>query len=190
MLKDIFLDEMRERVARLIFGDGWIRTLTDDECELLRAYPLVSRPIQRSDGSTIRLDHCGPVPRHLASKIDRARGRQSRLDAQWVTIDTWLQDHGLPVDPRRSADRKAFMALLRYAARQRQKRMVINVRPRGRPAQIIIRVVAEMQDEIKAGALTHESLASLPEKELTARFSCSRDRARAARTQVLSGRGR
>src|SRR5262245_17830012 len=84
--KEIWLNEMRERVAELIFGDDWIRTLTDAEHELLLKYPLKRREIVRTDGSTVFLDHVEHYPRHLAAKIDHARGRAIRLEAQWVTI--------------------------------------------------------------------------------------------------------
>src|SRR6516225_5031858 len=104
---------MRERVAELIFGDDWIRTLTDAEYELLKKYSPEPRKIVRSDGSAVSLHHVERCPGHLAAKIDRALGRAARLDAQWVTIDTWLQDHDFQVDPKRGVDRKAFNAVMR-----------------------------------------------------------------------------
>jgi hypothetical protein len=117
MLNHISLNEMRETVAELIFGQDWIRTLTDAEYKLLQHddYRLEPRFIDRADGKTVQLYHVKPYPRRLASKIDRARGRAIRLDAQWVTIDTWLQDHRLPVDPRRLVERKEFNAIVRAA---------------------------------------------------------------------------
>lgn len=187
MRKEITLNEMRERVARLIFGADWIGDLTDTEYELLRAHPLVPRNIQRTDGSTIRLDHVEKYPAQLASNIDHARGRQARMEAQIITVDTWIQDHDLPVDPRLSAERKSFNAFIRSHERQQRKQRALLPRRRGPKSQVLPRVIAEMENDLTTGRLTRAALADLPEKELTARHVASRDRVRAARAHVLNG---
>jgi hypothetical protein len=107
MKQTVSLDEMRERVARLMFGDDWIGGLTDEQYELLRAHAPAARPVVRSDGLTNYLEHVKCCPVSIADKLDRAIGRQARMGAQYVTVDSWIQDHGLPVG---AADRKSFNA--------------------------------------------------------------------------------
>ncbi len=51
MRKEISLNEMRERVADLLYGNDWIGELTDEQYDLLRKYPLRPREIVRTDGS-------------------------------------------------------------------------------------------------------------------------------------------
>jgi hypothetical protein len=187
MKPTISLNEMRERVAELIFGDDWIRTLTDEEYELLNKYRFESRFIDRTDGSSVQLYHVKPYPRRLAAKIDRARGRALRLDAQWVTIDTWLQDHHLPVDPRRAADRKGFNAIVRAEARNAKSASKIEQRRRGPKAHILPRVIKAMKDDIANKQLTPDELRTLPDKELQAKYTASRERVRAARLAVIDG---
>jgi hypothetical protein len=186
MRTEISLGEMRERIARLIFGNDWIGGLTTDQYEMLQAHAPTARDILRSDGSTIRLDHAKRCSAGIADKLDRALGRRARMSAQYVAVDSWIQDHGLPVDPSRPADRKAFNALLRKemsAARARPAE-----KQRGPKAQILPRLSAAMQHDLSSGALTRAELLALPDKELEARYGAKRERVRAARSAVLNGR--
>lgn len=189
MRKEIWLNEMRKRVAKLIFGEDWIRTLTDAEYELLQEYPIKPREIVRSDGSTVSLPHVERYPQRLAAKIDHARGRATRLEAQWVTIDTWLQDHDFPVDPRRGADRKAFNAVMRAELRKIKSASIETKRetkPRGPKPKIHPRLVAAMEDDIANRKLSKDELKNMPDKELQARYEAKRERVRKARETVVS----
>ena len=188
MEKTITLNEMRERAAALIFGDDWIGSLSDQEHELLRRYPLIAREIHRTDGTTIKLDHAEPVPARLASKIDRARGRAMRLYGQFSTVDTWLQARGVFDYYGKTIDRKWFGGLIRTET-SKQKKTGTPERRRGPKPQILPRVIAEMQRHIAEGKLTRAALAEMPDKELQYQFSASRDRVRAARAHVLNGHG-
>lgn len=188
MAKTITLNEMRERAAVLIFGADWIGSLTDRECDLLNEYPFIARDIHRTDGTTISLPHAEPMPARLAPKIDRARGRLTRMEAQYTTVDTWLQGHGVFEYFGKVIDRKWFGALIR-AETGKSKRTRAPERRRGRKPQILSRVVADMQRQIAEGKLTRETLTDLPDKELQSQFSASRDRVRAAREHVLNGYG-
>jgi hypothetical protein len=80
----ISLNEMRERVAKLIFGDDWIGGLTDEQYKLLGKY-ITPRKIIRTDGSTHRLDHIERCPAGLASELDRVIGRQAQSDSAVVS---------------------------------------------------------------------------------------------------------
>lgn len=184
----ITLNEMRERAAALIFGDDWIGSLTDEEHELLRTYPLIARDVHRTDGTTIKIDHADPVPARLASKIDRARGRAMRLYGQYSTVDSWLQAYGVFAYAGKIIDRKWFGTLIRAQSRK-QKKTVALERRRGPKPKIFARVVADMESRIAAGDLTLATLADLQDKELESQFSASRDRVRAARAHVLNGHG-
>jgi hypothetical protein len=181
----ISLNEMRERVAKLIFGDDWIRTLTDVEYELLRKYPLKPRKIVRKDGSTISLDHVEPYPRHLAAEIDRARGRYVRLAAQWVTIDTWLQGHGVPVGEWHGTDRKAFNAVMRVELRK-IKPAQIKPKRRGPKPKILQQLITAMKDDITNRKLSLDELENMPDKELQAKYAARRERVRKARQTVVA----
>jgi hypothetical protein len=184
MRPTISLNEMRERVAELIFGDDWIRTLSDEEYELLNKYRFEPRFVDRTDGSSVQLYHVKPYARRLASKIDRARGRAFRLDAQWATIDTWLQDHHLPVDPRRAADRKSFNSIVRAAARNAKSAPIEQRRPGPKP-KVLPRVVAKMEHDISNKRLSPDDLAAMPDKELEDNYQAPRWSVRVARQRIL-----
>src|SRR5579871_3535182 len=144
MKETISLNEMRDRVARLLFGDDWIGGLSDDEYELLREHGPRARKIKRGDGSFIELNHIAKY--QGTAKLDRAIGRQVRMEAQFITVDSWIQDSGFPVDPRRAADRSQFNAALRAASKVAQSDVV--KRKRGKKAEILPRLVAAMSDDI------------------------------------------
>jgi hypothetical protein len=189
MRKNISLNEMRERVARLIFGHDWIRTLTDAELELLEKYSLRRREIVRKDGSTVLLDHVERYPPDLASEIDRARGRDSRLAAQWVTIDTWLQDHGLPVGEWHGADRKTFNAIMRAELRKTKSASIEikrETKRRGPKPTILPRLITRMKDDIANRKLSLDELENMPDKELQAKYAARRERVRKARQIVVA----
>jgi hypothetical protein len=181
----ISLNEMRERVAKLIFGDDWIRTLTDAEYELLQKYSLKRREIVRSDGSTVLLDHVERYPRHLAAQIDRARGRDARLAAQWVTIDTWLQDHVLPVGDWHGTDRKTFNAVMQAELRK-TKPSPIKPKRRGPKPTILPQLITRMKDDIANRKLSLDELENMPDKELQAKYEARRERVRKARQTVVA----
>jgi hypothetical protein len=189
MRKEISLDEMRERVAGLIFGDDWIGSLTDEQYELLRLHPLQPRKIQRADGSCTRLDHVERLPARLAAKIDQARGKETRLQAQFVTVDSWLQDHGYSFDQRRSVDHQSFIALIRSEASKQKKAATPARRLTGPKPKIEPRIIADMDRDIAEGSLTREALEAMLEKELADRYQAKRERVRAARLKVLNGHG-
>jgi hypothetical protein len=186
MRSEITLNEMRERIARLIFGADWIGDLTDEQYELLRNYPLNPRDIQRSDGSTVRLNHVEKYPLQLASKIDHARGRQARMEAQIISVDTWIQDRGLPIDPYLGADRKNFNALVRSHIDAQKRAGVSPMRRRGPKPQILPRIIADMESDFAAGRLTPLALEGMSDKDLTFRYQARRERVRAARAYVLN----
>jgi hypothetical protein len=185
MRKEISLNEMRERVARLIYGDDWIGGLTDSEYELLREHPLTSRAIVRTDGSTIHLDHIGRCPAGSATKLDRAIGRQARMSAQFVTVDSWIQNHGLLVDPRHPADRKSFNSIVRAESRN-GKSAPIEEKRRGPKPKIFPRLTAAMRDDVSSGRLSLADLKAMPDKELEEMYQGKRERVRVARQWVVS----
>lgn len=179
----ISLNEMREQVARMIYGDDWIGGLGDDEYELLREHGPRARAIKRTDGSTINLNHitkCSANP----TKLDRAIGRQVRMEAQFITVDSWVQDNGFQVDPRHPADRRRFNAVLRAALKAAKPESA--VRKRGTKAEILPRLVAAMSEDIAKERISISDFEALPDKELEARYEGKRERVRTARKQVLA----
>jgi hypothetical protein len=184
MRQTILLDEMRERVAKLIFGDDLIGELTEEQYELLRTHGPAPRAIVRSNGSTHTLDHARRCPAGLGDKLDRAMGRWSRMVAQYVTAESWMQDHGLPVDPRRPADRKAFNAAVRAEAKT-MTHAPVKRRP-GKKPEILTRLVVAMTEDISSGRVPLHEFEALTEKELEFKYLAKKDRIRAARASVLA----
>jgi hypothetical protein len=180
MRKEIGLNEMRERVARLIYGKDWIGSLTDEQYELLRAHAPAPRAVVRTDGSTIRLGHVERCPSTLAAKLDRAIGRQARMDAQFVTVDSWIQDHGFL---ERVADRAQFNRAIRKEGPAKKSTTLAR---RGPKPKILPRVIAEMQADLEKGSLILDALKQLPQKELASRYSASRETTEKARATVVA----
>jgi hypothetical protein len=178
----IFLNERRQRVGRLIFGDDWIDGLTDEQYELLRQYAPALRAIVRTDGVTNPLPHVAPCPTGFCDRLDRALGRQFRMEAQYVTVDSWLQDHGF--DSVRPSDRKSFNALIKAEAKARASAPI--ERQRGPKATILPRIIAAMKDDISSGQLTLDALKTMSDKEMEAKYEARRERVRAARQTVLA----
>jgi hypothetical protein len=185
MRPTIHLNEMRQRVGRKLFGDNWIGRLTEEEAERWREHAPFFRNVIRSDGTTIPLSHINPLQGDLGSKLDRVIGRYVRLDAQYVTVDSWLQDHRLPVDPKLPADRSLFNSLLR---REFFETAETRPRPPGPRAKILPRIMAQMEAELNSGALSESDLEEMSEKEREARYKASRERCREAVKRVLRKR--
>src|SRR5205085_1475578 len=99
---------------------------------------------------------------------DRALGRAMRLQAQYATVDTWLQEHGMLSGVDRAgnihANRKDFRALIRSETRKRAPAMP--ERQRGPKTGILQRVMDAMENALAEGQITRERLAAMPDKEL------------------------
>jgi hypothetical protein len=184
----ISLNEMRDQIRRLIFGEDWIGSLTDEEHELLREHRFIVRKIERADGTSVVMDHAERLPPRIAAKLDRALGRAMRLQAQYTTVDSWLQDHGMLYWPDRAgniqADRRTFHALIRSERSKPTRRAPAN-RQRGPKAKILPRVMAAMENDLAERFVTPEELEEMPDKELTDRYKAERGSAREARKRVL-----
>jgi hypothetical protein len=183
MTDHVSLNEMRERVARLIYADDWIGGLTDAEYELLREY-VAPRTELRCDGAIVYLVEPCPVAKR--DRLDRAIGRQSRMEAQSFTVEEWLQDRGVPIT--RPAYRASFDALMQEA--EKAKAAAIRAadarrRPGPKP-EVVPRLIAAMQDDIGRGRISVDDLRGWPDKELEARYQGGRDSVRKARDIVLA----
>jgi hypothetical protein len=186
MRPGISLNEMRERVGRKLFGDDWIGRLTDEEHEFLRAHAPFPRNVVRKDGTTIELPHINRLPATLLrSKVDRVIGRRVRQYAQYTTVDSWLQDHQLLVDPKLHADRSSFNSIL---TRELVEFAETTPRPRGPRPEILPRLMAQMRAELDNGALSELDLGKMPDKEREKRYGASRERCREAIVRVLRER--
>jgi hypothetical protein len=185
MRPTISLNEMRERVGKKLFGDDWIGGFTDEEYEFLRAQGPFPRNVVRKDGTTIWLLHINRLPATLRSKVDRVIGRRVRQDAQYTTVESWLQDHQLLVDPKLHADRSSFNSILR---RELVEFAETTPRPRGPKPKILPRVMAQMRAELDNGALSELDLEKMQEKERENRYGASRERCRVAIARVLAER--
>jgi hypothetical protein len=202
MSDKISLNEMRDQAGRLIFGDDWIGGLTDEEHELRREH-LPRREIQRANGSCVELEHAKPLSAQIALEVDRVLGKAVRLQAQYVTVDTWLQENGMlravevieiEIDGKTirktiQGDREAFSELMRSeAAKQAPAEQAPEPLPEempgqappargpGREAKILPRVKAAMEKDLRDGEITREQLEDTPYKELEDRYGAERER--------------
>ncbi|MGH6672345.1 MAG: hypothetical protein ACRECV_10290 [Xanthobacteraceae bacterium] len=180
----VSLDEMRERVGRAIFGNDWLGGRPDDEWALIRSHGPKKALVVRTDGSTVWLPHITPCPPTLVRKLDEALGRAERAQAQFVTVDTWIQEYVCVPHPAHGGDRKVFNATLRaYEAGKPDGR---GARPRGPKPVTLERVVAEMRAHLDSGTLTAEGLHNAKEENLASGYGCSRDVVRKARLIALA----
>jgi len=73
-----------------------------------------------------------------------------------ITVDSWIQDHGVPVDLRRVADRKGFnRAILEFQANAEPAQ---RPRRRGPKLKMLPRLVEAMQEDIQQGKMTSAEL--------------------------------
>jgi hypothetical protein len=198
----ISLDEMRERTGQAIFAEDWISSLTDEEYEFLREH-LPVRRIVRTDGSTVRLEHVERCSAVLARKLDQTIGRRERMGAQYVTVDSWLRDHGLlgagtptaaiecnqlfdvpPAPASRldgTEDRERFNKVVRELQQSEQAAQPLGRRQRGPKRQTRQRVVREMWADL-AQELSREELANMSELKMAEKYGASRETVCKART--------
>jgi hypothetical protein len=160
---------MRGRVGHAIYNiykDGWIGGLSDEDYALVKG-PLGIKYRARPTAAGIYPTEVAPCPHGKAVKLDRAIGRFARLEAQYSVVDSWIEDHGLPVDPRQPADRTTFDEIMR--------REFPNAPParRGPKAEVITRVLNEMEADVAEGRLTIDQLRDLKVKQLEARYDAS-----------------
>jgi hypothetical protein len=182
----ISLNDMRARVAKKLFGDDWIDDLTDPEYELLREHGPKPEDVHRSNGSTVKLNHIKPAPEALRVRLDRALGRQLRMEAQFITTDTWLQQRGF-LDDLKPGDRSLFNKLLREGFPD-EKLTDATPRRRGPKPATRNRVITDMRRDLESGQLDEKQLSEMKEESLTATYTASRETCRKARDSVLKER--
>jgi hypothetical protein len=105
------------------------------------------------------------------------------MDAQYSTVDTWIESNGLPIDSRVPADRKIFLKLLRKL-RPNRVEVAEKSRPGPKP-KILDRILQSMNSDILNGRLPPGGLESMPDKELEFRYGAKRERVRAALKVLL-----
>jgi hypothetical protein len=173
----VTLDEMREIVGQKIFGVGWVGSLSDADYRLFNEHAPTRRPRGGVD-----VAHLNPTPPKLTAKLDRVLGKRIRQDAQYATVDSWIEDHGLPLDGKMPIERKAFQKICRDNF---SSKPAPTAGKRGPKATQRPRVVAEMIGHLRSRALTELQLRDLPNKEMEARYSAGRETCNLARKQVL-----
>jgi hypothetical protein len=178
----ISLNEMRERVGRAVFGDDWLGGVSQADWELIRGHYGI-RHRNEPTAAGIRPLEIKPCPKTIAASLDRAIGRAARADAQYSTVDSWIEDRGLPIDPRISADRAIFNRIL-HETRSDSGLTSIPIR-RGPKPRILNRIVEQMQNDLSEKKITRSELATFLEKELADRYQATRERVRTAREWVL-----
>jgi hypothetical protein len=182
-MKPIWLDDMRERVGRAIFGGDWLRGVSNEDWALIRG-PYGIKQRYRSKPGAIRVSAIEPCPPAMTARLDRAIGRAARADAQYSTVDSWIENHDLPVDPGRPADRNTFDGIMREEFGARPAKAT-PVQP-GPKAKVLPRLMDAIENDITSGALTIDRLRDATLKELEARYSAKQSSVRDARTRYLA----
>jgi hypothetical protein len=168
----IHLDEMRERVGRAMYKEDWLAgafgvvdAFNEDWLLIKGPYGVKRRATPTAAG--IYPSEIAPCPRGKAKKLERALGRFARLDAQIQTVDSWLEAHGLSVDPRQPADRATFDTIM--------SSVFPNAPParRGPKPEVMTRVLKEMEADVTEGRLTVDQLRKLKLKQLAERYAAS-----------------
>jgi hypothetical protein len=177
----IKLNEMREVVGKAMFPADWLGGVTDEDWALITGpYGIKQGRTATPGGFPSEIAPC-PSPK-TASLLDRALGRHARTNAQYSTVDSWIEDHGLPVDPKKVVDRKAFKNILRANFRSATPQAKV---ARGRTAKLRPRVIADMIAHLESNSLTAALLGEMPDKEMEARYSAGRETCNLARRQAL-----
>jgi hypothetical protein len=170
----IYLDEMRERVGRAIFGADWLGGTDDADWALICSEFGIRSSDRATPDGILALPSIKPCPSKIASKLDRAIGRAARADAQYSTVDTWVQNNGFPLGVATPTERKTFEKALRGL----QPPASPAPRKRGPKTGILERVMTEMR------TMPRDELNAMGEKEMAFRFNATRERCRAARQRI------
>jgi hypothetical protein len=154
MTETISLDEIHDRVGRLIYGSDYIDGLTDAEFELIRDHGPQERKTVFRSGDVERRNHIEPCPVALRGELDSALGRQARMEAQTTTINTELLHYGFPAGCW--IDRARFESFMRAeeAKKAKAEREVGRGRQYGKSPDLRLKVEAEMRADIAAGKIS------------------------------------
>jgi hypothetical protein len=181
---EISLDEMRDCVGHAIYKEDWLAGAFGVVGEFNKDWLLIKGPygVKHRAWPTaagIYPSEIAPCPRGKAKKLERAIGRFARMDAQYSTVDSWLEAHALPVDPRQPADRATFDAIMREEFPDAPPAR------RGVKPAVLPRVLKEMEADVAEGRLTIDQLRKLRLKEVAARYNTKMSSARDARVLFL-----
>jgi hypothetical protein len=125
---------------------------------------------------------------HTAGRATGAHALTGRNGTQYSTADSWLEDQGLPVDPRKPADRKVFRKVTQDLLRTAKKASLEKVR-RGPKPKILDRIVESMNSDILNGRLPPvEGFDALSMKDMEFRCKAKRERIRTALKIVTRAR--
>jgi hypothetical protein len=180
-VKPIYLDEMRERVGRAIFHEDWFGGVSDEDWALITG-PFGIKQRVRASAAAVNPSEIAPCPRRVANKLDRAIGRAARCDAQYSTVDTWLEDHGVSIDPTKPADRASFNAIMR---KELAAKPAVPPARRGTKPKVLPRLLKAIAIDIAEGRLTLDQLRELRLKDLAPRYDAKPSSARDARILFL-----
>lgn len=144
MRKGISLNEMRDLVGPLLFGDDLLGGPSAEDEAMLKAFG----PISYERPSDI-----AKCPLKNRPALDRALGRYWRRRHQGFTIDSWIESHGWALDLKSVADGASFNQALKLAGKSDNPR-----RGAGRPPDVVSRAVADLRLALARGDFTPESL--------------------------------
>jgi hypothetical protein len=182
MTKIISLNEMRERVGPVLFGEDWIGEATDGDWKLITGDYGIKQGDRRTADGIRKIPTIKPCPKTLAPKLERALGRHARADAQYSAVDSWLEDH---LGFLSTADRKLFNKALNKERRDVQAAPSQKPQPGPKP-KVLPRIMAAMTTDLNDKNLSRDQLEKMPDKELEFRYQARRQSAREARKRVLS----
>lgn len=177
MARSITLNEMREVVGKKIFGKDWFGGVSDKDWALITGpYGIKKRARASAGGFPAEIVPCPPS---VASDLDRAIGRAARADAQYQTVDSWIEDRGL-LSLTVPAERRIFEQHCRESFATPK---ALTTAKRGRKATLRPRVIADMREQLQQGATSFEQLRDMSDKDMEFRYRAGRQTCNEARKE-------
>jgi hypothetical protein len=182
-----------ERAGPELFGTDWIGRLNDAEMHLLKRYGPQSHETTKGGPRCYEFPlTVKPCPPTIGAKLDRAMGREVRMNAQRAFVLHWLFSKSL-ISGNATCSKAELVHALGNQRAQRPGQKTKNKdggNRQGRPPILIESVAHMMLSHLRSGKLTRESLQGMTGKELEAIFDASRNTCFKARKIALAEHGR
>ena len=164
------LTEAIDRAGPRLFGkDDWIGELSTSDCDVLSKFgPKPHGQPQQT---------IGPCPDKWRHRLNRVMGADLRLGIQRATVLDWIFSARV-LTSRNKCDRAQLDRAI-----AKSEPIASN---RGAPKSVQLRVIHDMQADLRSGAATRELLAAMKPLAMQMRYRASRKTCLNARQAALS----